>query len=205
MGKAAANTNMESFGNIILPGAGSGQAVTQGKQTELEKILAGMSQEAYGEGAAMRQGVLGAGTAMMQGNRDNPWYQGQLNAGMRQLGDQYGMAQNQILENTPVGMTGVAQRGMQRAALGAGEAKATLAQAIANQLIEQALNQAFGGQQLGIQGIGSAAGTFGGRWGQGVAAMSDANRTSANFFGNLIGGKMGGGGGAGGGAGGVKG
>lgn len=203
MGKGQGG-GLEMAGNIFLPGQGSGQAVTQGKQTNFENILEQWAREMYSQGGPLRDAFLKRGMGLMNGTQnvtDLPEYATLVNAADRQLGDQYGMARDQIVENTPVGASGVMQRGLQNAALGQAEQKGAIANQIASQLMQQylggAIDQAFGGQNVALGGIGAGADTFAKRWNQGVQAMMNTNSTAANFFGNLVGGKMGGGKGGG--------
>lgn len=186
---------MQGIGDAFLPGMGSSMAVTQGKQTELEKQLAAMAARSYEQGDPFRQSMLNIGQGLMEGTQnvqDLPGYQMQQDLARRQTGDSFGMAMDQILANVPQGATGARTRAIQDVGMAQAEQEAGLSQQIASQMLNNYIQSALGlstaGLAPGLQGTSAAAGTFGNRWTAGLQGLQDTQSTTANFFSDMFGG-----------------
>lgn len=150
-------------------------------QGQAEGDLIRMASEAFNAGSPMRQFYLDNGMSLLNGTKnvaDLPGYANQMGLMERNIGDSFGQARDNILANAPVGNQGAITRSLGAAATGMAEKRGSLAQQIADQMLQQYLGNAFGlasgGLTAGIGGMGAAGGLYNQRTGAGLGANTAA-------------------------------
>lgn len=157
------------------------------KESEYEETLARMANELYGQTSGMRGNLINELTKITTG-KYKPWKSPMWNPIYSQaktgIEDQYGVARENIISTMPRGGVQLGQLGnleMGRAEQ-ASALPAMISKDIISDMMSKAYGAAFGAPQQSMAGLGTAAGTYGGRQ---AAAMSQQAQEDAAKWGGL--------------------
>jgi hypothetical protein len=145
-------------------GGGGGKAP---KASSGEKALARIAQDLYSATDPARQEFLSQGLGLARGEidpRSMPGFRTANELMQEQTGRFFGDARDQILANVPAGATGLQSTLLAEAATAGAETRAGLANQIAQQLMMDRINKAFGlaggavQPAMGALGVGAQTG-----------------------------------------------
>ena len=169
---------------------GGGKSVPKATVNPFEKQLAAMSGEMYKASGPLRDSLYPQMQNVLQGGYDvtqNPQYRPAYTLARGPLESQYNVARENVMGSTPRGggltkaLTGIEQSRAQQV----GSLPSQIGGGILSDLTNKAYGTAFSVPGQAMQGLGSAASTFGSRQSAQMQAHAQANAGKSGMFGSL--------------------